>query len=262
MFIYWLTENNMPTTEDFKVKLVSAVDQRSSGPETYAQKVVVFTVSPQITESGTVGYEAIQITQGPISFQSYTGTPARTFGMSDIKLISRTPTEARENIETLNMLRAWRMPYFGQTGIGVTEIARYFKQVQTEGSVKLSPFIRLNRGGNSLQNRLGAPPEILYFSAYSQSNSQPLKIGATESTQIAYRGNIHRVPVVITNLGITYPNDVAYIPTAKLGETDALGGVPFPTIMTVSLDLVETHSPGEMNRFNLAKYVSGVLDGF
>lgn len=241
----------MPTTEEFKIKLVSAIDSKNVANSNYAHKVVVFDVPPTIVESGSVDYEAIQITQGPVSFQSYRGTPARTFSMSDIKLISRTPKEARDNIQRINLLRSWRMPYFGQEALGEGEAAQFFK-----GAVgKQSPLERLTNGGNTLKTRLGAPPEILYFSAYSQSSTEGV-------AKPHYRGNIRRVPVVLSSLSITYPNDVAYIPTAKRGEIDALGGVPFPTIMTISVELIESHSPGEINTFNLAKYANGVLDGF
>jgi hypothetical protein len=246
----------MPTTEEFKVKLVSAVDQRSSSAE-YAQKAVTFDVTPTISESGAVEYAAIQVIQGPTSFQTYNGTPARTFNLADVKLISRTPSEARDNIQRLNLLRGWRMPYFGQTSLKDDEINSYFSQAVSGGAVKLSPFQRLSASASTLKKRLGAPPEILYFSAYTRSSASHQ---ATTSSQ--HRGNIHRVPVVLTNLSIMYPNDVSYISTAFRGDIDALGGVPFPTIMTVTIDLTETHAPGEVNKFNLAKYTSGVLDGF
>jgi len=242
------------TTEEFKVKLVSAVEYNSKND---TRKYVTFDVTPTISESGSVDYEAIQILQGPTAFQAYRGTPARTFEMSDVKLISRTPTEARNNIERINQLRAWRMPYFGQTEVSATDIQSLFSEVRTSGTATVSPFRRLNSAAQTLKIRLGAPPEILYFSAYTQSSGTFTNINSNR-----YRGNIKRVPVVLTNLSITYPPDVAYIPTLKHGNTDALGNVPFPTIMSISISLVEAHSPGETNKFNLAKYASGVLDGF
>lgn len=246
----------MAATHNFKIKLVSAVDQQAYKPEgeesLYSEKVVIFDVPPTLVENGGVDYDAIQIIQGPTSFQAYRGTPARAFSMSDIKLISRTTVEARENIQKLNILRGWRMPYFGSTGTEADKLAAIFSNSAGRGVVPLSPLSRLKNSTKSLKMRLGAPPEILLFSAYTDS---------TTSTVVS-RGNIHRVPVVLTSLSITYPNDVSYVITSKRGTVDALGGVPFPTIMTISVELTESHSPSEASKFNLAKYTSGVLDGF
>jgi hypothetical protein len=241
------------STDEFKVKLVSALDVNSS--EATGRKVVIFNVSPQINEQGTVEYDPIQIIQGPTTFQAYKGTSARTFSLSTTKLISRTPTEARDNIQILNILRSWRMPYFGYQK-NTDDVSKFFSAVKNTGALKTNSLDQLKQQSNALVSRLGAPPEILYFSAYSQSNS------SSTSAEGQFRGNIKRVPVVLTSLSITYPDDVAYIPTAMRGEVDALGGVPFPVIMTIGLELTETHSPGEVNVFNLAKYANGVLDGF
>lgn len=243
------------TTENFKVKLVSAVDTKTFN-NIDSIKIVTFDVTPQIQESGSVDYDSIKIIHTPTTFQSYKNTPSRTFSISDVKLISRTPSEARDNIYKLNVLRGWRMPYFGKTEITDAEINLFFSQT-TSGQAKYNPLLRLQEDASTLKKRHGAPPEILYFSAYTQNT------GTNTSSQTnRYRGNINRVPVVLTSLSITYPDNVAYIPTAKRGRVDALGGVPFPTIMNISIDLVETHSPHEINNFNLAKYYSGILEGF
>lgn len=248
----------MPTTEDFKVKLVSAVDRSmfANNKDKYADKVVVFDVTPAISETGSVEYESISILHGPTSFPMYKGTPARTFSMSDIKIVSRTPTEARNNIQKVNQLRAWRMPYFGDPNeIKQEDVNSYFSQVQSGGAVHLDPFTRLTASSKTLLERLGAPPEVLYFSAYSNS-------GSSTNASTMYRGNINSVPVVITNLDIQYPNDSTYITTAKRGQIDALGNVPFPVILTISISLLEAHSPYEVNKFNLSKYENGILDNF
>lgn len=93
---------------------------------------------------------------------------------------------------------------------------------------------------------LGAPPEVLYLSAYSN----PALVGGQWGTAT----NIYRIPVVITNLGITYPNDVDYIPT--------MDKEPFPIIMSITLSLAETHSPREFEKFDIFKYRDGKLPGF
>lgn len=253
----------MSTTHNFKIKLVSAVDQKSA-TESYAEKVVIFDVPPSVVETGNVDYEMIQIIQGPTSFQAYRGTPARTFSMTDVKLISRTTIEARDNIQKLNILRGWRMPYFGSTATEDAEKAVKDEQLFTAspgyGHTELSPLARLKNSSSTLNRRLGAPPEILLFSAYANSPSTPGSVN--EDTLRSGRGNIHRVPVVLTSLSITYPNDVSYVMTSKRGNIDALGGVPFPSIMTITIELAEAHSPSEASKFNLAKYSNGVLEGF
>lgn len=93
---------------------------------------------------------------------------------------------------------------------------------------------------------LGAPPEVLYLTAYSNPS---ITDGMLDRST-----NIYRVPVVITNLSITYPNDVDYIPT--------LDGEPFPIIMSLSVSLSETHSPQEFENFDIFKYRDGKLPGF
>lgn len=93
---------------------------------------------------------------------------------------------------------------------------------------------------------LGAPPEVLYLTAYSD----PVLKGG----QLDRSTNIFKIPVVITNLSINYPNDVDYIPT--------IDGEPFPIIMSISLALVETHSPREFENFDIFKYRDGKLPGF
>lgn len=93
---------------------------------------------------------------------------------------------------------------------------------------------------------LGAPPEVLYLTAYSSSTNTG---GIMDKPT-----NINKVPVVITNLSYSYPNDVDYIPT--------LDGEPFPIIMSISLSLVESHSANEFELFDIFKYRDGKLPGF
>lgn len=86
---------------------------------------------------------------------------------------------------------------------------------------------------------LGAPPAVLLLSAYSNGR--------------AYT-NLRTIPVVIQNLSINYPTDVDYIPTTN--------GEPFPTIMSISISLVESHSPVEYEHFDLTAFKSGNLIGY
>lgn len=83
---------------------------------------------------------------------------------------------------------------------------------------------------------VGAPPDILFLYAYSDAND-PV--------------NFYRFPVVLTSISYKYPNDVDYIST--------LGNTPFPVIMTVSIRLLETRSPTEVESFTLADFKSGAM---
>ena len=87
--------------------------------------------------------------------------------------------------------------------------------------------------------KFGAPPEVVYLSAYASNNSQR---------------NLYRIPVVVNQLSIPYPSEVDYIQT----ET----GEPFPTLMTIDMNLTETHSPSAYSKFNLADYRKGNLSNF
>jgi hypothetical protein len=93
---------------------------------------------------------------------------------------------------------------------------------------------------------LGAPPEVLYLTAYSS--------GSDVGGRLDKPTNINKVPVVITNLAYSYPNDVDYIPT--------LDGEPWPIIMTITISLVESHSAREFEQFDIFKYRDGLLPGF
>ena len=93
---------------------------------------------------------------------------------------------------------------------------------------------------------LGAPPEVLFLTAYSDARDK----GGSLDKPV----NIFRIPVVITSLSLTFPNDVDYIPT--------LEDQPFPIIMNIGISLTEAHSPREMEKFDLIQYREGLLPGF
>lgn len=87
--------------------------------------------------------------------------------------------------------------------------------------------------------KLGAPPPVLQFAGF--------------------RGLVGKVPVVLTSLNWQWPSDVDYIPT-NLKGADGFP-VPFPAVMTVSLTLVESFSPMQLNRFSLLDYRNGDIEG-
>jgi hypothetical protein len=182
-------------TIDFKMTLTS---KQNPGD------VVIFNVSPTIDESRSATYENMAPVHHPGTIQIYKSTQARSFNVS-VKLISRTSAEASQNIEYINLIRSWVMPYYGQ-----------------------------GTANSSMKDRLGAPPDILNFSVYGDRN-------------------ISGVPVVLTSYHWVYPDNVDYIPTED--------GVPFPTIIDVTLALIESYSPKEYTGFDITKYKSGDMVG-
>jgi hypothetical protein len=182
-----------------------------------ANTVVAFRVSPEISETRTVGYKTIDPLHMPGAIQVFQNSAPRNWSVAAIKLVSRNGVEAEENLAIINQLRAWQMPFFGKS------------RTQGKEDYKYEMF--------------GAPPEVLEFSAYSNSADG---VGLT---------NIRKIPVVITSLTIPYPTDVDYIQTATTKQ-------PFPVIMSIDMTLVETHSPRDFERFNLIDYKNGNLRGF
>jgi hypothetical protein len=62
------------------------------------------------------------------------------------------------------------------------------------------------------------------------------------------------VPVVLKDYSWEFPNEVDYIETS-------VTKVPFPTIITVALNVDEAYSPAEYSGFDWIKYLEGNLDG-
>lgn len=92
------------------------------------------------------------------------------------------------------------------------------------------PFFGLNQmRSDGTRGKLGAPPPVLQFSGY--------------------RGLID-VPVVITKIDIPHPNDCDWIPMGY-------NNMPFPTVLKISISLIETYSADQLNNFNLANYRLG-----
>lgn len=220
----------------FKVKLRSQV----------TNTVVAFDVTPEITETRNVNYKTLEPVHMPGGIYVYGSTSARNYQINNIRLVSRTAREAAKNLYRLNILRSWTMPYFGLNSSSLT----------------------------------GAPPDVLALSAYAtgsidSANDQFAKarednaLGTNsqipdQPNKRARATNIQNVPVVLQQLSIPYPSDTDYIPTSAetIQGVEIGAGVPFPTIMTVDLVLMETHSPREYARFDLKKFRDGLLDTF
>ena len=230
-----------------KVKLVSAQNRR---------RRVEFRASPQVTENRNVNYNALEPLHAPGQIQVYKNTSSRTFTISDLKLVSRTQKEADDNLRRLWTLRAWTMPRFGNSSTLTN------RQVSNRnGSTRAFPedtaptAEQLQKAyGTEL---LGAPPEVLYLSVYSHDIGEVPKGGESGkkgSTVWQISQHLNRIPVVIQQLTIPYPNDVDYITTSN--------GVPMPIIMNLDISLIETHSPNAYEAFSLDDFRKGRLKGF
>lgn len=220
-----------PTSNKFKAQLVNSTDPTDR---------VIFEISPDISESRSVDYKNITPLHMPGVILAYAGTAPRTFQISSSKLVSDTQNLALKNIQILQQLRTWCLPRFGERNIIDTgdqsTLAAIQRMDQTD---KKSTQPEANPVKSA--NRLGSPPPILYFSAYSD----PTKSGLQ---------NITRIPTVIESLAFNYTNEVDYIFTP--------GGIPFPIIMSVDITLRETHSPREYENFSLSDFRNGNLGGF
>lgn len=210
----------LPDPNDLPTITVEA--KRPSNRET-----VVFDATPEFSESRTVNYRSIDPVHAPGGVYMYARTNARTFSIQG-KLISRSVIEATKNLAYMQYLRTWTMPVFGIVG----------------GSPAPGEGV------------LGAPPAILLLTAYSTGNPGDQAVQTTVpipggGTVPAIGNNIYRVPVIITQLDIPYPSDVDYIPTVN--------NIPVPTIVTVSISLVEAHSPNAYENFTLQDFKTGNL---
>ncbi len=243
------------TSEDaskirYKVRLVSVIGLANAFSPGDINSVI-FEATPGFTESGTVEYSQVQPVHMPGSIQTYKFTHARTFNIT-AHLISRNTADALKNMKYLQTLRSWRYPFFGNSGTtNATRKPAASSVGQFNGA---SPESRIkNSTSDTNSELLGAPPEVLYLYAYSTSANDK------RSFETDSRVNINRVPVVLSSLQITYPEDVDYLP---ISITPTSKTEPFPVKMDVQLTLLEAHSPTEYERFDLMSYKTGTLVHF
>ncbi len=231
----------------FKVKLVSAA---SPDRLTDRRESVIFDVSPDLIETRNVQYKTLDPLHAPGQMNVYQSTSSRTFNIANVRLISRTRQEASENLARLWTLRGWTVPQFGK-GPQAHEDSWIDKLIQNNPNSTQARQARGVRGRSSTprvnKSFLGAPPQVLLLSAYSRTADTVASRGV---------GHIRRVPVVIQQMSIPYPSDVDYIPTNDENPT------PMPTVMTLDMTLIETHSPNEYENFSLDDYRLGNLKGF
>lgn len=215
---------------DYRVSLTRAASVGPGAPAGAAERVI-WEATPEFNESRSIMYKNIDPIHAPGAIYQYANTGSRTFSISG-KFVSRSVNEATKNLAYIQYLRTWAMPVFGQKGTAVGE------------------------------DILGAPPSILLLTAYSTgkpgSDSQRTvptsNVKNLSRQQNAYGSNVYQIPVAITNLDIPFPSDVDYIPT--------INAYPIPTTVTVSLSLVETHSPNKYQSFNIQDFKTGNLINF
>lgn len=135
-----LPQGTRPSTMDMKVTI------RQEPAVEGGINELVFKVMPRISENGGAEYESIMPLQHPGGIQKYRGSTPRTWNITG-RLIARTSEEASENLAICNMIRAWRMPFYG------------------EGTAQ---------NGNT-SALLGAPPPILTMTAYGPNMIGPVK---------------------------------------------------------------------------------------
>lgn len=193
--------------------------------------------------------------------QIYKHTNSRTFNVG-AHLVSRNVSDALKNMATLQKLRGWLLPYFGErTNTLSASQQENRKASQTRTGQNTGPLTEQERDAE-LRRRIategvqlrGAPPDILYLYAYST--------GTNDLRGLGPRVNINRVPVVMSSLEITYPEDVDYIPVYDPEDGPGANSEPFPRKMDISLTLLESHSPREFEQFDLLAYKLGNLANF
>lgn len=255
----------------YKVRLIPISSLvNGEDPTQIRNSQVTFDVTPTFVESGAVEYTPVTPVHMPGAMQVYKSTASRQFDIT-AHLISRNVSDALKNMRYVQRLRAWRMPYFGESDT-LTDANRTARQENAQtranqaGTATASltneereAAIRQRVQTEGVQLR-GAPPDVLYLYAYSNNQIDV----RNNSTGLFTPVNINRVPVVLTNLSITYPDDVDYIPVYDIesGGPDDVNTQPWPVKMDISITLAETHSPREFEQFDLAAYKNGNLSNF
>lgn len=250
------SENN------YKVRLIPIASLTYGGdPSSIRNSQVAFDVTPSFSETRSAEYTPVTPVHMPGAMQVYKHTNSRTFEIT-AHLISRNVEDALKNMANLQKLRGWLMPYFGATDT-ITDPQRNNRnnasysqtgQPLPEQSPEQRQAQLIQRVQNEGVQLRGAPPDVLYLYAYST--------GTNDGRGIGPRVNVNRVPVVMTNLGITYPEDVDYIPVYDPLDLPTQNSEPFPRKMDVSITLIETHSPREYEKFDLMAYKLGNLVNF
>lgn len=241
---------------DFKARLVSVLDMSQNAPGEIKQ--VVFKVTPVISESRTAEYSPVQPLHMPGGIQIYKSTSSRTYEVT-AHFVSRNVNDALNNMKDLQILRSWLLPFFGNSNTNISG-KNNISPIDSNGLNTQTAEKQFAASANTIQsgvdktagiNLLGAPPEVLYLYGYSSQQNDD----RSGSPGV----NINRIPVVMTSLSFSYPENVDYIPVQI---TPTAKTEPFPVKMDISMSLVETHSPVEYEQFSLLAFKSGSLKNF
>ncbi len=113
-----------------------------------AEYELIFDVMPEVVEARNVSYEDVAPPQSIGAFQKFKGTDPVSWNVN-ATFVCRNIEEAGKNLQHLNQLRAWTMPFFGENT------------------------------RKTFSTRLGAPPPTLIFSGWKQQMVGPTRVVIT-----------------------------------------------------------------------------------
>lgn len=160
---------NPDNTEFFKVKLWQDPALDGNGG---AADMVTFDVMPTIGESRQATYDTFTPLHHPGEILKFKSTGARSWTIS-AKLISRNQEEASKNLRSINTIRSWVMPFYG------------------EGT----------KANSATGQYLGAPPPILTLQAYGDQMIGPVKC-VLENYDWRFPNDVDYIP---TYSGVPFP---------------------------------------------------------
>lgn len=132
------TMNPKDNTNELKVII-------TQNPTYGALNGIILTVMPTIQESRNATYDEVPILHHPGGILKYKNSSSRTWSVTG-KLISRTMREAQSNLDSVNLIRSWVMPFYGQGTSTDEDTSKY----------------------------IGAPPPILTLTAYGEKMIGPV----------------------------------------------------------------------------------------
>jgi hypothetical protein len=94
--------------------LTSGLSQQGgAAAQATSMNAVIFTATPDMSESGSTILVDIGDIRAAASVVIYMGSPSREFSLS-AKFVSRTTAEATQNFQYISWIKAWRMPVLKQ----------------------------------------------------------------------------------------------------------------------------------------------------
>lgn len=145
--------------------------------------------------------------------------------------------------------------YRGTTSVQYSVNATFVSRTVEEATRNLMYINRLrgwtmpmygNKSKNDprFMNKTGAPPPVLKFKGFRESM-------------------VGEVPVVVTSLNWNWPRDVDYIQAFELIDDGGVypesgsAVIPFPTVIQLAIQMVESFSTDQFNAFNLGEFRLG-----